>query len=755
MKRIISLCLAALLLTTLSIPALASESRDANILFTDGERTLKVADATATDDVVYTLLRHSDYTSNAAIGRWTPATGETEILIDGKLIYHGYRYSGVEDAEDEIGINRIFTDSNVLYALDEIDMSVRRLVDADGNVAVSDILYSLMDIMAEGSYFNGAFAQEGMLYLSIYTPEGKPAVASVDLATGELMSQTLANDMANVYPYQDGKLLMTRYDRQNQYDTEAGEMLALELVVYDPITGESEKVATTKGDNDGGVVYSKATDTIYFTSDSEVYAIASDASACVLSGYMPLGGSSYSTALLMGEDLYIALSRGMLMARQLDPAGITRSALTIYGNGYSDEHMAVISQNPQLDVLNSSSNYIQEFTDVAAKIITGEDPSDIITLDSVNAPIRRAFKKGYAADLSAYPEIMEMASAMNPAFTSALTQDGKLYAVPTSIMGYGLGYSKNVLEQLGMTQEDLPETLLELLELAANFQADYGDEHEDVTVFSWGTRNYLLSHMLTLYASQQLRDAEDIHFDTPLFRSLMQALAQIDFAEFDPYEQYGEAVYDMPEVLDSMNQMESLFSTYVDYGSPNGFDASSDQMPLILAVEEGKEPLAGLQIEMLMVNSQSGHMDEAISYLTEYMRNYGDELSIALYPDHNTPVANPDYEDEAQQITSDIEKTKRLLESASAENKAGYEDTLRNLEEKLAATGSRKMLISEDEIALFREKASPYFCVMLDWMESGQEDISALLDQYSQKAIDADALIRELDKRMNMMRLED
>ncbi|NLO84075.1 MAG: hypothetical protein GX096_01395 [Clostridiales bacterium] len=755
MKKIISLFLCMmLLLTTLCIPALASESRDANILFTDGEKTLDVLDAAAADDVVYTLLRYSDYTSNAAIGRWTPATGETEILISGNVVYHGNGYRGEAAVEDEIGIYSIFTDSNELYAFDNIDMSVRRLVDADGNVAVSGILYSLIDLMQEGSYFNGAFAQEGILYLNIYTSQGKHAVPRVDLATGEVLGQTLVSNMAQMYPYKDGKLLMTFFDPEKQFDPDTGEIQPHELAVYDPITGESEKLTMTKRGEDGGIVYSKEMDTIFFSSNSEIYAIPSGASSYVLSGY---GGDSYFNTMLMGADLYISVSGGMLMARQLNPAGTTSSALTMYGGAtYSDEHMAVIRQNPQLNIVNSESHDILDFGDIATKILIGENAIDIMTLNAEKEPIARVFKKGYAADLSAYPEIMEMASRMNPAITSALMQDGKLYAVPIRVSGFGLGYTPSVIRQLGMTEDDLPKTMLELLEFVANFQADYGDEHEDVTVFDhFGIRNYLLSRMMTLYVNQQLRDAEDIRFDTPLFRSLLAAHAQIGFAEFDPYERYGEAAYDMPEVLESTNQMKELFFFNADHASPNGFDASSDRMPLILAVEEGKEPLTDIQIEVMMVNAQSGHMEDAAFYITEYMKNYGAELSIILYPDQNTPAPNPNYEEEVEEIKSDIEKTKRSLESASAENKAEYEDALRNLEEKLAATGSRKMLISEDEIALFREISSPYFCVKQDWMENADEDIDMLREQYLQKAIDADTFIRELDKRMNMMRLED
>lgn len=755
MKRFISLFLCMMLLAaSLSIPALASEGRDANIEFTDGDRTLDVVDVAAAEDAVYTLLLRGN-TQNAAVGRWTPATGETEILIPDKMIYHGFRYSGVPDAQGEIGINRIFTSGNEVYAFDEIDLSVRRLIDADGNAAVSDILYSVMEEQYTDGFVNHVFAQEGELYLNIYTREGKQQLAWYDLASGQLLGQTeLSDKLVKLFPYKDHQLLMTCFDSQNEYDPDTGELNPFDIVIYDPETAQSQVLAKTRTGDDGGLVYDEKSNNIYLMSGSELYTLVDQAAPYVLCGYMPVGGNAYCSGTLVSNDLYV-YSSSMLFVRELQPAGIQGGALRIAGGG-DEAHVAAIRNNPQIDIVLAPSTTDVAFTDIVTNMITGGDMVDILTLYSTMNPLSKVFAKGYAADMSGYPEIMEMVSRMSPQIAECLMQDGKLYGVPVGVSSNGLGYDPDTLELLGLTAEDLPKTFPELLAFLADFQADYGDEHEDINLFSnISSKSYMMSWMMNQYAAVQLRDQGEICFDTPLFRKLMEAFEQINFADFDPYEQYGEEAWDNPEVFASYYPKESLFRTATDCSTPNAYDPSESSMPLMLALDEGIQPLASISIQIMMINAKTEHMDEAALYVTEYMKNYDPELSFALFPDLSEEVANPDYESAVQSLRDSIEKTELALQHASDESKAELEDSLQNFQETLAASNDLKISITKDEIAQFREQITPYVYVTTNWEGEGEADFSALGDQYRQKAIDTDTFIRELDKRISMMKLED
>ncbi|NLO84072.1 MAG: carbohydrate ABC transporter substrate-binding protein [Clostridiales bacterium] len=755
MKRIISLLLCTMLmLASFTMPALASEGRNFNVVFTNGEKELEASRVVTTADAVYALVSNSRM-HDLGFARWKPETNQMDILISDNVVVHGFGHDGAPDSEDDIALDHLFTNGNEVYAFDEMTMTVRRLIDADGEVAVSDILYSLMEEKYTDGFVNHVFAQEDELYLNINTREGKQLVAWYDLASGQLLGQTVLSDqLVKLSPYKDHKLLMTCYDSQSAYDPDTGETNPLDIVLLDLQTNESQVIAKTKTGDDGGVVYGETSNNIYFMSGSEIYALVNQAAPYVLCGYMPVQGGVYSRGALVSDDLYVYAS-SLVFVRQLQPAGIQGGALRISGFGVN-EHVAAIRNNPQIDIVIAQSATDLAFTDIVTNMITGGDMVDILALYSTMNPLSRVFAKGYAADMSGYPEIMEMISRMSPPIADQLMKDGKLYGVPIYLSSNGLGYDPNTVELLGLTVDDLPKTFPELLDFLANFQADYGDEHEDINLFSnISSKSYLIWWIMNQYTDVQLRDQGEIRFDTPLFRKLLTAFEQIDFADFDPYERYGEEAWDMPEVSASFYPKESLFRIANDASTPNAYDINRSDMPLILALDEGIQPLVGISLQIMMVNAKTEHMDEAALYVAEYMKNYNAELSFALYPDLSEEVVNPDYETEVESLRSSIERTELALQNASNENKAEYEDSLQNLQERLAASDNLKISITKDEIAQYREQVTPYVYVTTNWQGEGEADFTSLVNQYRQKAIDADTFIRELDKRMNMMTLED
>ena len=70
------------------------------------------------------------------------------------------------------------------------------------------------------------------------------------------------------------------------------------------------------------------------------------------------------------------------------------------------------------------------------------------------------------------------------------------------------------------------------------------------------------------------------------------------------------------------------------------------------------------------------------------------------------------------------------------------------------------MNVSDEMIAKYRELISPYLYVMqqtplTDWSSESSSELQTQLQQYYAGAIDAETFIREIDKRVKMMMLED
>ena len=71
-------------------------------------------------------------------------------------------------------------------------------------------------------------------------------------------------------------------------------------------------------------------------------------------------------------------------------------------------------------------------------------------------------EKGYCADLSSSQVLMDFVQGLYPAVQKEIMKDGKLYAIPVSISSSVLCYNVDKLEEVGLTQEDVPTNLVDL-----------------------------------------------------------------------------------------------------------------------------------------------------------------------------------------------------------------------------------------------------------------------------------------------------
>ncbi len=97
-----------------------------------------------------------------------------------------------------------------------------------------------------------------------------------------------------------------------------------------------------------------------------------------------------------------------------------------------------------------------------------EDPAGGWFLDALN-------KKGYCMDLSVYPAVKQYVESLNDVFRSLVTtEDGKIFAVPTSVYGgYSFSFNSDVLTEMGLTVDDLPTNLVELCEFITRWNDEF------------------------------------------------------------------------------------------------------------------------------------------------------------------------------------------------------------------------------------------------------------------------------------------
>ena len=281
------------------------------------------------------------------------------------------------------------------------------------------------------------------------------------------------------------------------------------------------------------------------------------------------------------------------------------------------------------------------------------------------------------------------------------------------------GVNMELWESLGLTEDDLPTSLPELYDFAANWVWDYGEDHPEISLFDLGSYSSQLLYSLLLndYIAYMQKQGGELVFDTPVFR-------------------------------------RSMSVGYLGYQDERF-------QPLYLSLEEGGEPFIGMNLNVMTINPRTKRMDQALLYVSEYLDNLDKtSANIVLFPDHNDPVENDYYQSNLEDMQESLAKMQESLENASEENRAEIEQQIQWQEESIADWENYRYSVTAEQIADYRENVAPLIYVIrqnvfLNADTSATSEINKLLMQYIEGAVNLDSLVRELDQRVRLMQLED
>lgn len=696
--------------------------------------------------------------------RWSAGMNEPETVLEG---LRSYRNEST-DATTPV-VTRLLADGECLYGFDESSRQVMRLVDGAGSAAVQPLctLEAVEQKPSEDgiyydSYVNSMFMQDGeVVRLAENYGEGESSllVERYALDTGKLIAQQgVDSTLRALCAYKDGKYLALVQPVPGPEDMEAP---MTQMAVYDPATGGTTPVATLNGSYLNNLTYDRESDTAYYCGDATIYAVPLATGESRVSAYLPVNawsGSDTTFAALSGGMIVYANGDGTYV-RRLDAPELAAGALTVANEGGTTKHMAVVAEHPELNV-TLASEYPQTMEELTTAMVSGTGSMDVLCLTTSYNPVERLIDKGYAADMSGYPELMAVVGRMDPRFTQSVMRDGKLYALPVALSTNTLGVNADVMEKLGLTESDLPTTWLEFLDFAANYYYDYGEENADVVLMDLNMRRSLFQMIRDQYVAAQLRDTGSVSFDTPLFRKLMQALEAIDFTELDPYEVKGDKVWEGNDA-NEFYEKQQLFTRYSE-ASPRSMGQSGygrSNQPLVLRLDAETEPVLPVSMTVMIVNPRSTRMDQAAAYLTAYAGHYDAETeNIMFFPDQNDPVPNSYYEVQKQSYEESLRDVDSRIEKADESEKASLRETREQIQGYLDELENQRMSVTEEMIQAYREQVAPYLYVTpqtpLTNPESSNE-LETLTSQYLDHAIDLDTYIREMDQRVRMMMLED
>lgn len=750
------------------------------VLFTEEQRTQMGIQMysnpvmAAVGDTVYTLW-------GADIYSWQ--VGQENPVKVASGLETGY-YANYEEAAETLGekadtlIANLVSDGTTLYGLNRLNGKLFPLTFQDEKVVTGAPVQLDWSKMVEkqdtDTYVRDVYRMcfvGNKLYAMIRNNEdwNKPEFAAFDMATGakQVFDVQFAQDIA---PYKDGKLLVKIYDMEKAYQEGQKEPAKPTVAVFDPADGSVKEAGPFGDANVSGMVYQPETDTLFYTTSSKLMAMKA-LGAATQAAFMPVDyADDMASAVLLSGGLYALNTWNGMIVRNTDPQYMPTSTLAIY-NGYMDAAtMSFSLEYPQVPVTFNTNVYFEDAQALAQAMVSGDNSFDIYNFDISYQDFKGLMDKGYCMDLSGSPELTAELSKIYPFLQSAVQKDGKFYALPTSVYGNGLSISPKVWEDNGLTDK-MPGSFLELIDFM-NWWVDEGqNQYPDVQLMQ-GIGDYgetMFQMALDLYVHQSQAKNEELSFDTPLFRKVMEALEGLKTKELNEMLQSQTDMGGMPASRSAIIAMkmsrdggrmgDALFTSYGDWlNVQGGLSSLQYSKPLILPLEEGESVHIPVYVQGLFINPNTKNPEMALKYVENALKHMDPAQHIMMFPDDNEPVPQPNFEQTVQEWNDELAKAKKRLENAKPEEKKDLETTVQFYEDQIANKDLYYWQVAKENITQYRDAAQLCYVAMpnvLDYRaKDGTSEIMTLVDRYRQKQMKLDQFINEVDKKIHMIMQE-
>ncbi len=709
-------------------------------------------------DTVYTLFQKEIFS-------WQVG-GEAPVKVAGDLA-PGY-YSNYEEAQKQVKekadtlITGLLSGGDVLYGLNSLTGKLFPITFQDGAVVYGDPIqldWSDMEQTQDNyTYMKNIIRmvlQDGKLYAMIRNDMeyDKPEFVSFDLATGgkQAYSVAFAQDIA---PYKEGKLLVRIYDRGNAYKDGASEPEKPTLAIFDPATGEAKNVGPFGNANVSGMVYQQETDTLFYATNSKLMAMKGLGTAAQ-AAYLPIDYAEECPAALLPGGLYTIMTWNGLFVRNTDPQYMPTSSLAVYGGSMDEAALAFSLRYPQVPLTFRDDLYFNGMEELAKAMASKDKSFDIYSVSVDYYDFVNLMQKGYCLDLGQSQELSDKISQMYPFLTRAVTLEGKLYGMPYRMYGYGLSTAPKLWEEAGI-KDKIPTSFLGFLEFIAWWAQEGQEAHPDVKLMQ-GLEDYretLFQLLMSQYVYECQNQGQELTFDTPLFRRLMQALEDIDTEALNDTLPKSDANSDM-----YWEEGQALFSQYSDWLNVYSGDYYEEYaQPLLLPMEEGGKVGIPAYVQVLFINPNTKDPEMAFNYLLATLEKMQDDQRVMMFPDENKGVPNPDYEKNLAQWQEELDKQKKLLETAKPEEVKDIQTIIDSYEEILKNKEQYYWNIDPESIAKYREIAQYCYTAAANPLsyrtKDGTSEINTLIERYRDKQISMDQFISEADKKLRMIRLE-
>jgi ABC-type glycerol-3-phosphate transport system substrate-binding protein len=569
---------------------------------------------------------------------------------------------------------------------------------------------------------------------------------SYNILTGEYAPFPVQR-VLNIFPYQDGKLLITHAVGGDQYQSGA-EFFAS---VLDPKNSSTEEIVRLGEHFEpytfSQVYYDKNTDYLLYVNNMHIYGVKKGGSE-ELRGYK---ASRYMDLVLLSGGKFAGIEDDAIHLITAD-GNLPSETLRVFGAFGDEEARSMMS-----DVMFTDIEVTNDVVTLGQALVSGALKTDALSMNSSVTSPKPFIQKGYLADLKDVPGVKEYTDSLYPFLQEAFTKDGGIYAVPVQIGTTSLGYRKTLLDSLGY---EVPKTFGDFCAIATDFYQNHADDEDITFLDSPANGPWFFSKMVNLYLYTRLQMGLSLELDTPEFHEMLAAYESLPAAYKTSGDETGPDPWmeiDGKQALFFSDGEASPYSlTYVLNELAADKDNAYSSLPLVLSAWEGAPPIQTFYVEYVGVYAQSPNMETAFRYIENLVKTIYAEHLACMVEKYNQPMEESLYERTILNLQGQLDAMLKKAEKAEGAEKTqllkDYEDYKKTVD---FYQQYGKYSISLEGLEYYQTKVmiAPVMDIahpLLGW----ESPLHELINRHFEGQMPIEQLIKEFDQKSKLITLE-
>ena len=374
--------------------------------------------------------------------------------------------------------------------------------------------------------------------------------------------------------------------------------------------------------------------------------------------------------------------------------------------------------------------------------------------------------KGYLAELSGSSDLLAAVSEMFPNLTKQVLVDGHLYALPVEVSTSCWSIDTAVLEDVGLTAEDVPTTYLELLNLIDEWITSYVEEYPEHALmdYPYSLTAQLFSQIMLAQIAECEADGRTLTFTDADFIATLNKLDSMREKLQAYQDQWSDdnnnvyVTYSGNAVIggsyDTSTNDIPLLTTYASIDIQSSYVGNYENMsvPLMLSIQPNHDGTVIGAIRVMAVNRSSKNVDAAMNLLTYIAVNRSDYQKSLFSPAYTENIEDPYYEETKADYENYITELTEAMATADDSEKRDYQETIQNLKDALSRLSPYQY--TTENILLYDSQMENVRIIESTVFYGDDNEASTLVNRYMDGNITVDQFVRELTRIVQMMIME-